>query len=92
MEPGTFDIESGHLGVGDNNAAGVLASVEFAAHSEAGFDGSSRDQLDDDAITDEWLGLENSSRFSRRAGTSLRPRPSGRPGALARAAGVSRKR
>src|SRR5437868_758086 len=39
-----------------HNAAGVLASVEFAAHSEAGFGGSSRDQLDDDAITDEWLG------------------------------------
>src|SRR5437588_42954 len=31
-------------------------SVESAAHSEAGFGGSSRDQLDDDAITDEWLG------------------------------------
>jgi hypothetical protein len=27
-----------------------LASVEFAAHSQAGFGGSSRDQLDDDAI------------------------------------------
>ena len=65
MEPSTFDVESGHLGVGDNNAAGVLASVEFAAHSEAGFGVSSRDQLDDDAITDEWPGLENSSRFSR---------------------------
>ena len=56
MEPGTFDVESGHLGVGDNDAAGVLASVELAAHSQAGFGGSSRDQLDDDAIADEWLG------------------------------------
>src|SRR6202043_577596 len=39
-----------------DNAAGVLTGVEFAAHSEAGFGGSSRDQLDDDAIADEWLG------------------------------------
>src|SRR5712671_6851359 len=56
VEFGAFDIDRGHLGVRDDNAAGVLASVEFAAHSEAGFGGGGRDQIDDHAIADEWLG------------------------------------
>src|SRR6267378_2691466 len=43
VEFGAFDIDGGHLGVRDDNAAGVLASVEFAAHSEAGFGGGGRD-------------------------------------------------
>ena len=38
MELGRFDVDGGHFGVGDDNAAGVLASVEFAAHSQAGFE------------------------------------------------------
>src|SRR3984893_12944712 len=37
-------------------AAGILAGVELAAHGEAGFGGGGRDQLDDDAIADEWFG------------------------------------
>ena len=36
VEVGAFDVDGGHLGVGDDNAAGVLASIEFAAHREAG--------------------------------------------------------
>src|SRR5712664_476082 len=56
MELGAFDVDGGHLGVGYDNAAGVLAGVEFTAHREAGFGGSGRDQLDDHAIADEWLG------------------------------------
>src|ERR1700730_17245065 len=56
VEVGTFDVDSGHLSIRYDNAAGVLAGVELAAHSEAGFGGSSRDQLDDHAIADEWLG------------------------------------
>ena len=40
----------------DDNAAGVLASVEFAAHHEAGFGGGRRDQFDDDSVADERLG------------------------------------
>src|SRR5205807_9907681 len=43
VELGALDIDCGHLGVGDDNAAGVLASVEFAAHGEAGFGGGGRD-------------------------------------------------
>src|SRR5438445_9447597 len=43
VEFGAFDIDRGHLGVRDDNAAGVLASVEFAAHSKAGFGGGGRD-------------------------------------------------
>ena len=38
MEFGAFDVDGGHLGVGDDNAAGVLASIEFAAHPEAKLD------------------------------------------------------
>src|ERR1700680_2329679 len=53
---GAFDIDCGHLGVRDDNAAGVLASVEFAAHGEAGFGGGGRDQFDDDPVADERLG------------------------------------
>src|SRR6267378_3218174 len=53
VEFGAFDVDGGHLGVRDDNAAGVLASVEFAAHGEAGFGGSGRDQLDDHAIADK---------------------------------------
>src|SRR6266404_1596161 len=39
VEFGLFDVDGGHLGIGDGNALGVLASVEFAAHGEAGFGG-----------------------------------------------------
>src|SRR6202163_1897981 len=56
VEFGAFDIDCGHLGVRDDNAAGVLASVEFAAHGEAGFGGGGRDQFDDDPVADERLG------------------------------------
>src|ERR1700726_2163958 len=56
VELGTFDVDGGHVRIRYDNAAGVLTGVEFAAHSEAGFGGSSRDQLDDDAIAGEWLG------------------------------------
>ena len=56
MEFGAFDIDGGHLGVRDDNAAGVLASVEFAAHGEAGFGCGGRDQFDDDPVADERLG------------------------------------
>ena len=51
-----FDIEGGDLGVGYDNAAGVLAGVEFTAHGEAGFGGRSRDQLDNHPIAEEGLG------------------------------------
>src|SRR5438132_14404792 len=56
VELGAFDVDSGHVGIGYDNAAGVLAGVEFAAHGEAGFGGRGRDQLDNHAIADEWLG------------------------------------
>ena len=49
-----FDIDGGHLGIRDGNAAGVSASVELTAHGEAGFGGGGRDQLDDHAVADEW--------------------------------------
>jgi len=56
VEFGAFDIDCGHLGIGDDNAIGILASVEFAAHREAGFGGRGRDQIDDHAIADQGLG------------------------------------
>ena len=56
MEFGAFDIDCGHLGVRDDHAAGVLGSVEFAAHGEAGFGGGGRDQFDDDPVADERRG------------------------------------
>src|SRR6266446_9575626 len=56
VELGAFDVDSGHVGIRYDNAAGVLAGVEFAAHSEAGFGGRRRDQLDYDAIADERPG------------------------------------
>ena len=56
MELGTFDVDGGHLGIGYDNALGVLAGVELATHGKAGFGGGGRDQLDDHAITDQWLG------------------------------------
>jgi hypothetical protein len=37
VEFGRFYVQGGHLGVGNDNAFGVLASVEFIAHGEAGF-------------------------------------------------------
>ena len=46
MELGAVDVDGGHL----------LAGVEFAAYCEAGFGGGGRDQLDDHAMADEWLG------------------------------------
>ena len=45
VELGALDVDGGHLGVRDDNATGVLASVEFAAHGEAGFGGGGRDQF-----------------------------------------------
>ena len=56
VELGAFDVDGSHLGVRDDDAAGVLASVEFAAHGEAGFGGGRRDQFDDDPVADERLG------------------------------------
>src|SRR5258708_14158976 len=53
---GAFEVAGGHGGVGNDNAVGVLPSVEFTAHGEAGFGGGGGDQLDDDPIGDEWLG------------------------------------
>ena len=56
VELGAFDVDGGDLGIRDDNALGVLASVEFAAHREAGFGGRGRDQIDDHAIADQGLG------------------------------------
>src|SRR6266404_7507155 len=56
VELGAFEVDGGHVCVRYDNAAGVLAGVEFTAHSEAGFGGSGRNQLDDHPIADEWLG------------------------------------
>ena len=56
MELSTFDVDGGHLGIRYDNAAGVLAGVEFAAHSKSGVGGSGRDQLDNHPIADEGLG------------------------------------
>src|SRR6516164_7625060 len=56
VELGAFDVDGGHLGVGYDNAAGVLAGVEFTAHGETGFSGGGRDQLDDDPVADERFG------------------------------------
>jgi hypothetical protein len=56
VELGTFDVDGGHVCIRYDNPAGVLAGIEFTVHREAGFGGSGRDQLDDDAIADEWLG------------------------------------
>ena len=52
VEFGKFYVEGGHLGIGDNNAYGVLASGEFTAHGEAGFTGRGRDQFDNHPITE----------------------------------------
>src|SRR6266446_10053079 len=56
VELGAFDVDGSHLGVGNDNAVGVLPSVEFTAHGEARFGGGGGDQLDDDPIADERLG------------------------------------
>jgi len=56
VEFGAFDVDGCHLGVGDDDAAGVLASIEFAAHCEAGFGGGGGDHLDDHPIADKGLG------------------------------------
>ena len=53
MELVRFEFDVGHLGVRYDNAAGVLAGVEFAAHGEACLGGGSRDPLDDHTIADE---------------------------------------
>src|ERR1700730_12033397 len=52
----TFEVDGGNVCIRYDNPAGVLAGVEFTVHREAGFGGSGRDQLDDHAIADEWLG------------------------------------
>src|SRR5438105_4727255 len=56
MELGTFDVDGGHVCIVYDNAAGILAGVEFAAHGEAGFGCGGRDQFDDDPVADERLG------------------------------------
>src|SRR5438445_2347237 len=56
VELGAFEVDGGHVCVRYDNAAGVVAGVEFTAHSEAGFGGSGRNQLDDHPIADERLG------------------------------------
>jgi hypothetical protein len=56
VELGAFDVDGCHLGLGDDNAAEVSASVQFAAHGEAGFGGGRQDQFDDDPVADGRLG------------------------------------
>src|SRR5438105_2479869 len=56
MELGTFDVDGGHVCIRYDNAAGILAGVEFTAHGEAGFGCGVRDQFDDDPVADERLG------------------------------------
>src|SRR5258705_3721006 len=73
MELGAFDVDGGHLGVGYDNSAGVLAGVEFTAHSETGFGSGGRDQLDDDPIADEWLGTPVLADEGEEAGLDLVP-------------------
>ena len=36
VELGALDVDRGHLGIRYDNAAGILADVELAAHGEAG--------------------------------------------------------
>jgi hypothetical protein len=56
VEFGRFDVDGGHLGVGDDDATGVLARIEFAAHREAGFGGGRGDQRDNHSIVDQGPG------------------------------------
>src|ERR1700730_2639239 len=56
VELGACDVRGGHLCIRYENASGLLGGVESTVHREAGFGGSGRDQLDDHAIADEWLG------------------------------------
>src|SRR5882672_1797186 len=56
MELGTFDVAGGHVCIRYDNASGILAGVEFAAHGEAGFGCGGRDQFDDDPVANERLG------------------------------------
>src|SRR6266700_5587119 len=73
MELGAFDVDGGHLGVGYDNSAGVLAGVEFTAHRETGFGSGGRDQLDDDPIADEWLGAPVLADEGEEAGLAFVP-------------------
>ena len=56
MKRSAFDVDGRHLHIGDDNAAGVLASIEFAPYRKAGFGGGRRDQFDDHPIADQWRG------------------------------------
>ena len=56
VERMAFDVDGGHLGIGDDDAFGVLGGVELAAHSKSSLGRGGRDQLDDHAIADEGLG------------------------------------
>ena len=56
MESVAGDVEGSHLGVGDSDALRVKVLVDFASHGEAGLGRGSGDQVDDNAIADEWRG------------------------------------
>ena len=56
MEIVVSTVEDRHLGVGDGDALWIEVVVDLAADGEAGLGGGGRNQVDDDAIADEWLG------------------------------------
>src|SRR2546430_17198884 len=56
MEIVASDVDSRHLGVGDDDALWIEVVVDLAADGEACLCGGCGNQIDDDAIADERLG------------------------------------
>jgi hypothetical protein len=57
QELGTFEVDGGHIS-SDTTTPWGIGGVEFTAHSETGFGGSGRNQLDDHPIADESLARQ----------------------------------
>ena len=56
LEGVTNEIDRGHLGIGDGDAGGVARGIEFAADAQPSLGRGGADQIDDDAVADQWFG------------------------------------
>ena len=61
-------FEAAHLLVGDLDALGVAAGVQFGVHGQPGAGGGRGDGVDDDLMALESAGRASSSRCARTAG------------------------
>ena len=56
MEVGAQNIDSGHVLIGNDDTLWIRVFIEFTTDFQTCIGGGCADQIDDDAVADEWFG------------------------------------